>query len=245
MDAALALKFLPPRPISVLEIGGGEGRLARLLIKQAAVVGASIERYVMVDAVPESIAWAEASMGEYPCVTVIPAWRFHPTPDEFDFAINVASMQEMSQRQIDYYIAAIHRCLRVGGIAFLANSRDYYGRVFAYPPSWRLLLKEPTHRSRTLDYPLEVFEKCAKALNGVNDALDLAYYRAVAARNAATWREWTEKLRAANARNRALMARLDRESPRQWATIALRRAGILGRRTRRANNKASQVIGIR
>lgn len=215
-DLPLVLKYLPQTltsPLRILEVGGGYGKLARMILE---AVDGPVE-YTLVDAVPESIAHAEEYMASYACVCkVVPAWDF--VPGEYDMCINIASMQEMNQEQVDHYIQLFDRHTAVGGVIFLMNSRDYHGRTFTYPQRWALRHKEPMHRSLTPDYPCEVFTRVAHAVMGYNERLDLKYLEGAVHRYCGIWQEFHRMRRERNdaIRHRRLSRPRLRDRPLGW-----------------------------
>ncbi len=224
-DLPLVLKYMPDiRPMRILEVGGGYGKLARMILE---VVAGPVE-YTMVDAVPESLAHAEENMAVYPNVRVVPAWGF--VPGEYDMCINIASMQEMSQEQVDYWIKLFGGHTVVGGVIFLMNSRDYHGRTFAYPQRWVLLHKAPMHRSLTPDYPCEVFARVAYDVVGVNERLELEYLASTVRRYCGIWQDCNRMRQERNVavlERNALRARALRRSLGWWLTSPLRALRLL------------------
>ena len=157
----------------VLEIGGGYGRLAEALLKMFD----GYAKYVMIDAVPESMVYAyqylsqafpdkkvglfqpdkHQAFEDYDCI-IVPTWHFEKANSlTYDIGVSVSSMQEMSQEQIDYFIRLLDMVVRTDGTVYMFNSRDYFKRKFEYPNTWELMYKEHTPKSWSPDFPAEVF----------------------------------------------------------------------------------------
>lgn len=177
----------------ILELGGGHGRLAEAFLG----IFEHQVKYVMIDAVPESLVYAylylsknypDRRIGFYYCghdfdlVTydcyIVPTWRFEELNRyKFDVAINIDSMQEMRQEQIDYYLSLFDRVTKLRGEIYLSNSRDYHQKEFKYPKRWRLLFKRNTPRSWTPHAPIEVFEKGDRDYGRENLDVEIPYMR--------------------------------------------------------------------
>ena len=176
-----------------LEVGGGYGRLAE------AVLGIWPHRvcYVMVDAVPASIYFSYAYLSAcfpdrrigwyyggdafepdaFDCY-VVPTWHFDRVNADtrYDVCVNVASLQEMEDRQVVHYLALFDRMTRVGGTIHLSNSRDFIEpRRYDYPSNWELLYKRNTPRSWTPYYPVEVFRRTDEDCTAGNGVLEARY----------------------------------------------------------------------
>lgn len=158
----------------VLEIGGGYGRLAEVVLRERPFP----MTYILCDGVPESIyygyAYLKARLPDikiFPAfggcalpplqeldVLVLPSWRLPDLPDgSIDLAINVASIQEMPDATVRAYFAQLDRLLAKGSTFFFENSREFfYRREYPYPPNWRYLFKKKSPRSRTIDYPVDI-----------------------------------------------------------------------------------------
>jgi putative sugar O-methyltransferase len=101
-----------PDPQSIIEIGGGYGAFARLWCLYFPV-----RRYVIVD-LPESLFFAEASLrflfgpevGYFgdsdPCtkIVLVPVDKLGQWNSACDLVVNIGSMQEMTDKYIDYYM---------------------------------------------------------------------------------------------------------------------------------------------
>jgi putative sugar O-methyltransferase len=110
------------RPIrNIIEIGGGYGALARLWFKNPF---APIERYTIVD-VPESLIFSDIALrqefGDVVCyfdgqsradrpIVLVPVCHLDSYSCPVDLVINTASMQEMTDDWIDFYMAWLDQC---------------------------------------------------------------------------------------------------------------------------------------
>lgn len=198
VDLGLVCPFLD-RPDSghlrVVEVGGGYGRLAEAFLN----VFAGRVKYVLVDAVPASLAFAYEYMtrcnpdlrvgfyyrddpldlGRFDCY-ILPAWHAEALNGfAFDLAVNVQSMQEMEQHHVDYYLGWFDSLLRTEtGIAYFCNRRDHEFRgEWRYPDHWECLLKQCTPRSWTRDFPAEVYRKGIRSYSGENRLREALYRR--------------------------------------------------------------------
>lgn len=225
-----------------LEVGGGYGRLAE------AVLGIWPHRvcYVMVDAVPASIYFSYAYLSAcfpdrrigwyyggdafepdaFDCY-VVPTWHFDRVNADtrYDVCVNVASLQEMEDRQVVHYLALFDRMTRVGGTIHLSNSRDFIEpRRYDYPSNWELLYKRNTPRSWTPYYPVEVFRRTDEDCTAGNGVLEARYLEdlriAYQARVAGLEAQLARTLEA----NQRLRSRLDDvKDPRRWLKALLGR----------------------
>jgi len=162
------------RLVRILEIGGGFGHLGQLLHKFCKTK----HQYMLMDAVPESIAYAELFLKKFNLFKgyinspeeleiaregafLIPSWRAEWIPDKsVDLIINISSMQEMPDLTADTFLQKFPNWLRLHGLLFFANSRDhYYEREYSFPPSLHLERKDYSPRSRSPDFPIEVYRK--------------------------------------------------------------------------------------
>ncbi len=195
IDLNLVVRHLAPGispPVRILEVGGGYGRLAEAFIN---VFGDQVS-YYLVDAVPLSVYYSqrylEANLPGSRVIRVgeadgqnidgagchlVPCWHLEKLARlQFDACINVASMQEMTDRQVDFYLELFDRQSKEGAVIYLSNSRDYvYQRDYHYPNSWELLQKLITPRSYSPDYPIEIFRKAGPDCGRDNAAVELPY----------------------------------------------------------------------
>ena len=215
----------------ILELGGGYGRLAEAFLG----IFEHQVKYVIIDAVPESLVYAylylsknlpDSGVGFYYCghdfdltmydCYIVPTWHFEEVNRyKFDVAINIDSMQEMTQEQIDYYLSLFDRVTKLGGEIYVSNSRDYYQKEFKYPKHWRLHLKRNTPRSWTPHNPIEVFEKGERDYERENLHIETQYMRELCAAYQSDYQEKKEaisrmqsRIRQISERNRAAQARI-------------------------------------
>lgn len=165
--------------VNVLEIGGGYGRLCEGLMN---VYGNQM-RYILADSVPISLMYSylflrqnlpdlrigiyyldqDPDFSQYECF-IIPTWYLEKTIEEnelnFDLAINIQSMQEMSQWHVDHYLRLFDEKLVQDGLVYLNNNKQYIFRgQWNYPSNWSLLFRHQTPWSWSIDCPTEVFRK--------------------------------------------------------------------------------------
>jgi putative sugar O-methyltransferase len=180
----------------IVEIGGGWGRLPEMLLR---LFPGRVE-YVMVDAVPISLVSAEAYLraalpelqygsfangddyqpGSYD-VYFIPSWEIdHLGTARFDAVVNIESFQEMTQERVDLYLGWFDRVIADGGIAYIANSRDYvFIGDWNFPASWRTLARHRTPRSWTPDNSTHLLRKEVGDFRAGNRIIDVAYEKTI------------------------------------------------------------------
>src|SRR5262249_49161580 len=74
--------------------------------------------------------------------------------------INIDSFQEMNQYHVDTFVRLFHDVVRIGGLIYLSNSRDYrFTGKFSYPKEWKCLYMRRSPRSWTRHHPTEIFER--------------------------------------------------------------------------------------
>ena len=178
MDIDLIWAFVPKKKsvTRILEVGGGYGRLAEAMLN---VFGSSV-RYVLVDAVPGSLYYAEKylkracpdvrigsyydddpfDLEKYECY-IAPSWHFKSLNTSlYDVCVNIESFQEMLQEHVDFYLALFDDVTVDGALIYLSNAHDYFFKgSWNYPPHWRKLLCVNTPRSWSTYHPTEVFVK--------------------------------------------------------------------------------------
>jgi hypothetical protein len=150
--------FIKSTPISVMEIGGGYGRLANGLIKNR-----EISKYILVDPIPSSIALAADYLDKnevtFKIITTIdePLHRvnlLHPSdlkivPDNsIDLVVNIESFQEMTQDWVDAYVDIINMKTRSNSVFYHSNSFGYKNRFkLNLGAHWKLLtsFNNPRH----------------------------------------------------------------------------------------------------
>lgn len=132
---------LTGKEISVIEIGGGYGRLAMFFLK---VFGRNCH-YVSVDFAPSSLLYAPQVMQQaFPDLKIggtfdlekdsttpfvdynfvsLPAWRTDLIPHEYyDLGVNIHSFQEMQRKSVDYYSSVLWGALRNDGVLYVVNN---------------------------------------------------------------------------------------------------------------------------
>ncbi len=197
IDVNVISAFLDPiaERYSILEVGGGYGRLAEVFLN---MYREKSIKYVLIDAVPASLMYSYLYLSKnfpnlrigfyynndpfdmdlFDCY-IMPAWHFDVSEHAgtFDCCINIQSMQEMNQYHIDYYLNLFNHMLKDGsGIAYLSNEKDYiFQGEWNYPVNWKLLLKTRTPRSWTRNSPTEVFLKGAGSFERENLLVDFIY----------------------------------------------------------------------
>ena len=249
LDLALILTHSGDRrPLDVLEVGGGYGRLAEAFLRMPDWHGT----YLLVDAVPASLYYAHAylqqalpdrDIGAYHAdgaadldrfdAFVVPPWHLGRLERRgFDVAVNIASFQEMTAEQVDHYIALFDELVRTGGLVYLCNSRVYrYTGGYRYPARWRLRFKEDIPFSY-LDYkPTEIFTRSEGDWSRDNAVLDRAYLEALYLRDRERYERRYAELKQ---RSQATAARLREVSERRAQRIReLQSANAGSRRPRR------------
>ncbi len=142
---ALAQVPLPPKGLRILDVGCGEGSLARMLTQKGAQVcgydnsAAQIERAIQIDAVnPLGIEYIIAD----PCEILAKC----PT-DRFDIALSTAVLHyARDTAHLTTFFSSTYRMLKPGGLfaALICNPefRRYdqriYNRLYAHEPQGRL-----------------------------------------------------------------------------------------------------------
>ncbi len=135
--------------------------------------------YVMIDAVPGSLMYSylylkaqfpELSIGsyyagdeynsDYDCY-IIPSWRTDILKvKNFDLLINIESMQEMRQDQVDFYINLFDKLGSDNSIIYLSNARDYvFVGDWNIPDDWKTLYLNNTPRSWSANHPTHILVK--------------------------------------------------------------------------------------
>jgi hypothetical protein len=186
----------PTKPLKVIEVGGGYGRLAEALIN----IYDSNVKYCLVDVVPFSILYSyqylkktfpnlrigfyynndELDLERFDCF-IVPAWHFETKNNiVYDIAINIQSMQEMEQHHVDYYINLFNNIVKENGLIYLANEKDYiFQGKWNFPENWEILLKHRSPRNFTRNSPLEIFRKTNSSARAKNIPYLLRYFESL------------------------------------------------------------------
>lgn len=163
------------KPWYFLEVGGGYGRLAEAVLHIFENV-----KYVMVDAVPGSLMFAYLylkykfpslkigcyyaddpfDMEQFDCY-ICPAWHFEKLNSyQYDFSINIESLQEMGQFHVDYYLQLFDKVTRDKGIVYLSNAHDYvFKGSWNYPARWERKFIGNLPSAWSPNHPTEIFVK--------------------------------------------------------------------------------------
>jgi hypothetical protein len=184
------------KKLTLLEIGGGYGRLAEFL----PLITGSDFFYINIDAAPVSLMYChEYLRARFPDKTtrmfrpdasmedcdflLVPSWHADALPKTaFDLALNIESMQEMNQGLVDYYISFLDERATDDSLIYFVNSREWlFKGAWNFPPSWETLYRHRSVRSWTADHPVEVFRKTSADVSGVNRLRSAAFKREVVA----------------------------------------------------------------
>jgi len=182
-------------PVYMMEVGGGYGAIAEAVMNVISGV-----KYVMLDAVPGSILYSyeylksmlsDKKVGFYYLgdrfdleqfdVYIIPAWHFEEwNTYTYDCCINISSMQEMGQEHVNYYLELFDQVLKVGGIAYIQNSRDYvFQGEWRFKKSWKKIFMYNTPASWTNYYPAEMYLKGEGDASIWNQCIEAGYHYAL------------------------------------------------------------------
>jgi len=174
IDLNLINKFSAKENISIIEVGGGYGRLTEGFFE---AIGGGKVKYLMLDSVPASLLYSckylrkkfpELKIGfyydgddldfdVYDCY-IMPTWHYTPTDYKFDVCLNIQSMQEMAQHHVDYFLDLFDKSVASDGIVYLSNEKDYvFQGAWNYPSRWNLVLSIRTPRSWTRNSPTEIY----------------------------------------------------------------------------------------
>jgi hypothetical protein len=192
IDYIYSFRRRAPEVTTVLEVGGGYGRLAEAMFN---VFGGSL-RYVLVDAVPGSLFYArrylaracpEIRIGSYydgdafdldrfDCY-ILPTWHFEALNNyRYDICINILSFQEMAQKHVDYYLDTFDKVAESEALIYIANAHDYYFRgTWNYPRSWEKRFCANSPRRWSEEHPIEIFIKTERDCSASNGAIDAMY----------------------------------------------------------------------
>jgi hypothetical protein len=186
IDLNLINAFSAKEKISVLEVGGGYGRLAEGFFE---AIGAGKTKYLMLDSVPASLLYSykymsrnfpelrigfyyngdELDFDVFDCY-IMPTWHYLPTDYKFAACVNIQSMQEMEQHHVDYFLDLFDKSVAPDGIIYLSNEKDYvFQGAWNYPNRWSHILSVRTPRSWTRNSPTEIY-----SVNPRRDQYELA-----------------------------------------------------------------------
>lgn len=146
---------------TILEIGGGYGSLARVLKVYAPTVSyflvdllerLTLQAYYLSHAFPGStfrIFDHDEIQGDVPDFLLVPTWKINSLPENgIDLVINTHSLHEMTSRQIEYYVEAIHRLCR--GYFYCVNryEKRIGNETVTHPRdlldnTWEVILEQP------------------------------------------------------------------------------------------------------
>lgn len=194
---------------SILEIGGGYGRLAEAIVG----IFQGSKPYVLVDAVPTSLLYSYqylksrlplARVGFYLLeefdpskhdVYILPPWHLDDLEGfRFDLAVNIESMQEMTPAHTQFYLSAINNLLKENAHFYFSNSFSYKNPgPWPFPENWRALIWHNTPRSWSKNHPTILFEKSNFNWTLQNEMLASLHQSQVS--------DWLAKLKVAEQQN--------------------------------------------
>lgn len=163
VDLILISRF-QKEPLSILEIGGGYGRLAEGLIANINLFESQkLVKYVLVDAIPESISSSCAYLdilSQQNLVDIIPVWDSSWMQLKYNLIINIESFQEMSDSWIDYYSYNIDRVSVPGTILYLSNTTSHFNpRGYSPTEKWKQVETFISPRHWTSKHVTSVYKK--------------------------------------------------------------------------------------
>lgn len=149
-----------PKPIRILEIGGGYGRLVESLVRNL-----NAETQIdMVDVVPSSLLLAYHYLSRSGIQTQfsrpndfsvdkgvslrVPADCAHLASGSINLVVNVESFQEMTQDWVNYWVELVQRITRDGSLFYSSNSFGYKNKfTLDLGPDWviREVHQHPRH----------------------------------------------------------------------------------------------------
>jgi hypothetical protein len=158
----------------IFEIGGGYGRLAEGVYQ---FCKESIGQYVLIDAIPGSLAAAHEYLSKH-CpdwkiqllkngdpldsesrVVICPSWNIAALDAlSPDVVINIESIQEMSKAYERFWVDWVNSKINSNSVVYWSNSRSYKNKGDWYlPESWVLNLISETPRSWSSDHFTALF----------------------------------------------------------------------------------------
>ena len=175
-DMNIATNYLDAenREIRVLEVGAGYGRLCEFFMNALP----KVEKYVLIDVVPASLHYAyrylvevfgQDSVGayfrrdkaphEYQIYITVPWDEEVLSSIKFNLAMNIQSMQEMTQSNVDFYLDLFNKLLvGNGGWVYLCNRRDHvFKGEWNIPVSWVEVIYHASPRSWIREFPSELY----------------------------------------------------------------------------------------
>lgn len=216
-DLAILSKFTtlgePTRAkrLKYLEIGVGFGRLPEgvMHLSQFNV------QCILVDIIPASLAWTYAYFKDkYPALNVailgqgtdlealdihdiliVPTWRLEDISAtlKVDIISSIASIQEMTDEQVEYYFNLFEKCTDVDSVIYFCMSRDFvYARPYPLPSHWRRRLLRPSPRSLSPDYPAEIIVRTAEDQTVANADIEQTYQKGLVTRYRVDFRTLTD-----------------------------------------------------
>lgn len=149
--------WVPPKPISILEIGGGFGALARTILTHLP----GFISYTLIDGPPCLEIQSRYLRAVFPSAPI--SFCSHDMFDtlinrRFDLVINTNSFSEMTHGEVARYFDLIHTTLRPGGLLYSRNrdklnhdgaTPDVPFKDFPFDKHWRFI-----HKSIPKDAPL-------------------------------------------------------------------------------------------
>jgi hypothetical protein len=166
----------------VFEVGGGYGRLAEGLYQFRKE---SIERYVLIDSIPGSLAAANMYLSKH-CpewkiqllkrgdeldpaskVVICPSWNLGALNElSPNIVINIESIQEVSKAYERFWMNWINSKMSEKTVVYWSNSRSYKNKGDWYiPESWVLNLISETPRSWSNDHLTALFSLDTSSIN--------------------------------------------------------------------------------
>jgi hypothetical protein len=156
------------RKKSILEIGGGYGRLCEALFKNSNF----ISRYTLIDVIPSSLTLCKDYLNANNLevnyldedngkdISLCHPLDFERSKMYFDLIINIESFQEMNQSWVDYYTNLINEKTKVGAYFYHSNSFNYKNHFKLNLGSEWMLLKSINHpRHWTNSHKSEIYKR--------------------------------------------------------------------------------------